>query len=217
MTPAANCQHPSAEARLARLRARRLQPGEAATCYLDARHGNAAVKVLPGEWFVDDDDVLVTTTLGSCIAVCLWDRERRLGGINHFMLPSLDEARADAASGRYGAHAMELLVNALLARGGVRSRLEAKVFGGAAVIPGMTSLNVGERNTSFVLAYLQAERIPVVSQDVLDVHPRRLVFLPASGKAMVKRLAASSVAGVLHDEQLALQRAVAAGGSVQLF
>ncbi len=95
------------------------------------------------------------TTLGSCIAACLWDRERRIGGMNHFMLP---EGQGD--SGRYGSYAMELLINELMKRGASRSTLEAKVFGGGAVIAAMTTLNVGERNTQFVLDYLQHRTHP---------------------------------------------------------
>ena len=207
-----------AERRLQRLRARARGPGEAGFFYHDAHFGNAAVKVLPGEYFVDDDDVLVMTTLGSCIAACLWDRERRVGGMNHFMLPEVG-AGSDAASGRYGSYAMELLINELIKRGATRATLEAKVFGGGAVIAGMTSLNVGERNTRFVLDYLATERIAVVSKDVLDVYPRKVCFLPASGKAMVKRLAPASAEAVVREEQrLAAQRAAPPGaGSVDLF
>ena len=95
-------------------------------------------------------------------------------------------------SGRYGSYAMELLINELLKRGPTRSGLEAKVFGGGAVLSGMSSLNVGERNTRFVLDYLKTEHITVVSKDVMDICPRKVCFLPASGKAMVKRLASSS-------------------------
>nr|MCU0814012.1 chemoreceptor glutamine deamidase CheD [Burkholderiaceae bacterium] len=110
------------------------------------------------------------------------------------------------------------LVNELIKRGATRSTLEAKVFGGGAVISGMTSLNVGERNTRFVLEYLRTERIAVVSQDVLDVYPRKVCFLPASGKAMVKRLAPASAEAVVRAEQrLAAQPVVAAAGSVDLF
>ncbi|MCU0929341.1 MAG: chemoreceptor glutamine deamidase CheD [Burkholderiaceae bacterium] len=206
-----------AQTRLDRLRAQPRCAGEASFFYVDAHFGNAAVKVLPGEYFVHDDDVLIMTTLGSCIAACLWDRERRIGGMNHFMLPEVGTG-TDGASGRYGTFAMELLVNELIKRGATRSTLEAKVFGGGAVISGMTSLNVGERNTRFVLEYLRTERIAVVSQDVLDVYPRKVCFLPASGKAMVKRLAPASAEAVVRAEQrLAAQPVVAAAGSVDLF
>ena len=94
-------------------------------------------------------------TLGSCIAACLWDRERRIGGMNHFMLP---EGSGD--SGRYGSYAMELLINELMKRGASRLTMEAKIFGGGAVISGMNSINVGERNTQFVIEYRQHRAHP---------------------------------------------------------
>ena len=197
------------------MKAQPRKPGEASFFYWDAHFRSDAVKVLPGEYFVHDSDILITTTLGSCIAACLWDRERNIGGMNHFMLP---EGTGD--SGRYGSYAMELLINELLKRGASRLTLEAKVFGGGAVIAGMSSLNVGERNTQFVIDYLQTERIPIVSRDVMDIYPRKVCFLPASGKAMVKRLAPAHADAVLAQDRVAAQRAVPAGtggGSVDLF
>ena len=202
-------------ASLVRLKAQPRRPGEASFFYWDAHFRSDAVKVLPGEYCVHDSDILITTTLGSCIAACLWDRERRIGGMNHFMLP---EGAGD--SGRYGSYAMELLINELLKRGASRLTLEAKVFGGGAVIAGMHSLNVGERNTRFVIDYLQTECIPIVSRDVLDIYPRKVCFLPASGKAMVKRLAPTHTDALIAQDRAAAQRAVPAvsgGGSVDLF
>ncbi|HSB99612.1 MAG TPA: chemoreceptor glutamine deamidase CheD, partial [Burkholderiaceae bacterium] len=195
--------------RLEQLRATPRSPGEAAFFYWDAALKHDAVKVLPGEFFVSDQDLLIVTTLGSCIAACLWDRERRIGGMNHFMLPE-----GDGDSGRYGSYAMELLVNQLLKRGASRSTLEAKVFGGGAVIASMTSINVGERNTQFVLDYLRTERIPVVSKDVLDTCARKVCLLPASGKALVKRLAPANPAALAAQERAAAEKAApqATGG-----
>jgi chemotaxis protein CheD len=201
--------------RLAQLRAQARKPGEASFFYYDARFANDAVKILPGEYFVHDEDILITTTLGSCIAACLWDREKRIGGMNHFMLP---DGQGD--SGRYGSFAMELLINEMLKRGASRPTLEAKVFGGGQVISGMNSINVGERNTQFVLEYLKTERIPVVSKDVMDVYPRKVCLLPASGKAMVKRLAPANPEALIAQERAAAQAPVAsnpAAGSVDLF
>jgi chemotaxis protein CheD len=202
------------EDRLAQLKAAPRRPGEASFFFHEPRFGADAVKVLPGEWFVSDSDQLVvTTTLGSCIAACLWDRERRIGGMNHFMLPE-----GDGDSGRYGSYAMELLINEMMRRGSLRSALEAKVFGGGRVIAGASALNVGERNTAFVLEYLRTERIPVVSKDVLDVFARKVCLLPASGKAMVKRLSAGSDSALAQQERAAVQRDPApAGGTVDLF
>jgi chemotaxis protein CheD len=204
--------------RLTRLKAAPRRPGEASFFFYEARFRSDAVKVLPGEYFVHDEDIAILTTLGSCIAACLWDGRARVGGMNHFMLPQLEGGAADAtASGRYGLHAMELLINELQRRGASRGALEAKVFGGAQVIDGMHSMNVGTRNTEFVLDYLRTERIPVVSKDVLDIHPRKVCFLPASGRALVRRLAATQAGAVLAQERAAAARGPAPAGSVDLF
>jgi chemotaxis protein CheD len=206
----------AAATRLARLKAAPRRPGEASFFFYEARFRCDAVKVLPGEYFVHDEDIVILTTLGSCIAACLWDARARVGGMNHFMLPQL-EGGGGAASGRYGLHAMELLINELQRRGASRGALEAKVFGGAQVIDGMHTMNVGTRNTEFVLDYLRTERIPVVSKDVLDIHPRKVCFLPASGRALVKRLAATQAGVVLAQERAAAARAPAPAGSIDLF
>ena len=205
----------AAPSRLNALKAAPRKPGEASFFFYDAFFKNDAVKILPGEYFVHAEDILIMTTLGSCIAACLWDREARIGGMNHFMLPE-----GDAGSGRYGSFAMELLINEMLKRGATRSTLEAKVFGGGQVVDGMNSMNIGERNTAFVTEYLKTERIPIVSKDVLDVYPRKVCFLPASGKAMVKRLASANTAALAAQERAAAQRSAPAGGgsgSVDLF
>ena len=174
--------------------------------------------MLPGEYFVHDEDVIIMTTLGSCIAACLWDRVAKVGGMNHFMLPDAGAGSPDG--GRYGSYAMELLINEMIKRGANRSTMEAKVFGGGAVISGMNSINVGERNTMFVMDYLRTERITVVSKDVLDIYPRKVCFLPHSGKAMVKKLASANTEALVTQERAAASRTVPAGsggGSVDLF
>jgi chemotaxis protein CheD len=204
-----------AASRLDRLKAASRRPGEASFFYYDAHFQNEAVKVLPGEYYVDTEDLLVMTTLGSCIAACLYDRNAKVGGMNHFMLP---EGAGD--SGRYGTYAMELLINEMMKRGATRMTMEAKIFGGGAVIAGMNSINVGERNTKFVMDFLQMERIPIVSKDVLEIYPRKVCYLPASGKAMVKRLAPTNAEALVQQDRLAAQKAAPAttgGGSVDLF
>ncbi|MEY3253352.1 MAG: hypothetical protein RL227_2325, partial [Pseudomonadota bacterium] len=145
-SPGAPPSKAAAPSRLERLKAQTRKPGEANFFFWDAHFKNDAVKVLPGEFFVHDEDILIMTTLGSCIAACIWDRERRVGGMNHFMLPD-----GVGDSGRYGAFAMDQLIGELVKRGATRSTMEAKVFGGGAVIEGMVSINVGKRNTAFAL------------------------------------------------------------------
>jgi len=209
--PAAN----ATGARLAALKAAARKPGEASFFFYDAFFKNDAVKILPGEYFVYREDILIMTTLGSCIAACLWDREAKVGGMNHFMLPE-----GDAGTGRYGSYAMELLINEMMKLGATRSTMEAKVFGGGQVIDGMHTMNIGERNTEFVIDYLKTERIPIMAKDVQGPYPRKVCFLPASGKAMVKRLAAANKESLAAQDRAAAQKAVpvaSAGGSVDLF
>jgi chemotaxis protein CheD len=208
----------NASERLRELKAAPRERGEARFFFHDTHFASDAVKVLPGEYFVAAEPLLITTTLGSCIAVCLWDRVRRVGGLNHFMLPDGGDGGGGDASGRYGGFAMELLINAMMKRGAARGALEAKVFGGGQVVGGMSSLNVGQRNAQFALDYLRAERVAVLAQDVGDIYPRKVCFLPQSGKAMVKRLASGHHESLLAQERAAAQAAApAVGGSVDLF
>lgn len=192
-------------------------PGEASFFYSDHHFQYDAVKVLPGEYFVANEDIMIMTVLGSCISACIWDGRVRAGGMNHFMLPDGDSADG---GGRYGSYAMELLINQMLKIGARRESMQAKIFGGAQVMAGFTSMNVGERNTKFVLDYLATERIPVVSQDVLDIHPRKVCFFPVTGKALVKRLAHSHPETLVVEERKGNALSVAkstSGGSVDLF
>lgn len=203
--------------RVDQLKAQPRKPGEASFFYADHHFQYDAVKVLPGEYFVSSDDLVIMTVLGSCIAACIWDNKMRIGGMNHFMLPDGDGADG---SGRYGSYAMELLLNEMIKLGARRETMQAKVFGGGAVMAGFTTMNVGERNTKFVLDYLATERIPVVSQDVLDIHPRKVCFFPVTGKALVKRLAHSHPESLVVEERrgnAALVAKTTAGGSVDLF
>ncbi len=203
--------------RVDQLKAQPRNPGEASFFYNDHHFQYDAVKVLPGEYFVSNEDIVIMTVLGSCISACIWDAKVRTGGMNHFMLPDGDSADG---FGRYGSYAMELLINEMLKKGARRESMQAKVFGGAQVMAGFTTMNVGERNTKFVLDYLSTERIPVVSQDVLDIHPRKVCFFPTTGKALVKRLAHAHPETLAVEERKGNAATVAkstSGGSVDLF
>jgi len=182
--------------------------------YWDPALQTDVVKLLPADWHVTDRELALSTVLGSCVAACLYDPIVCVGGMNHFMLP--DGAPGDS-SARYGAHAMELLINGLLKHGAARARLQAKVFGGGNVLRGMTIDPVGTRNARFVLEYLQAERIPVLAQDLGDVHPRKVCFFVRTGRTLVKRLpAAGDVVQVERAYRSRLAQAPVAG-SVELF
>ena len=196
---------------------------EATNHYYDAQLKYDAVKLLPGEFYVSQQDKLLVTVLGSCVAACIRDHANGVGGMNHFMLPeggaSSDPTEAPA---RYGVYAMEVLINQVQKLGGRRERLEAKVFGGGNVLRGFTGNTVGERNSAFVQTFLRTEGIRIVAQDLLDVHPRKVYFFPASGRVLVKKLLHLHNDTVLERERdynarLASVNGGAAGGDIELF
>ncbi|MEW6313470.1 MAG: chemoreceptor glutamine deamidase CheD [Pseudomonadota bacterium] len=158
--------------------------------YFDRNFNTKAVKLLPGEYYVTEREMMLVTVLGSCVAACIRDPLSGLGGMNHFMLPENNGNGSGrwGISARYGSYAMEILINHLLKMGARRNALEAKVFGGGNVLSGMTAANVGERNAAFVLEYLATEKIKVVAQDLVDVYPRKVYFMPQTGKVLVKKL-----------------------------
>jgi chemotaxis protein CheD len=171
----------------------------ATNVYYDRTFDCEAAKILPGEYYFTQKDMLIVTVLGSCVSACIRDRVTGLGGMNHFMLPDggADANSPVSASARYGTYAMEILINSLLKSGARRDNLEAKVFGGGAVLKGFTAMNVGERNAAFVQTFLRNERIRVVAEDLNDVYPRKVYFFPRSGKVLVKKLMQS------HNDTLA--------------
>lgn len=203
------------------VRDRPVRPGPplAATRYFDRHFQVDAVKVLPGEYFATAGNLALVTVLGSCVAACLRDAESGVGGMNHFMLAGVEEDGPCGASARYGAFAMELLINHLLKLGARRPALEAKVFGGACVVAGLAQARVGERNAEFIRRYLAAEGIRLAAEDLLGARPRKLVFFPASGRALVKALGRVGDDHLLQQES-AYRRQIERGGAageVELF
>ena len=162
----------------------------ATNLYYDRTFDCEAAKILPGEYYYTHKPMLIVTVLGSCVAACIRDRVSGIGGMNHFMLPDGggEPGNPLSASMRYGAYAMEVLINQLQKAGARRDNLEAKVFGGGNVLRGFTAINVGERNAEFVRDFLRAENIRIVAEDLNDVHPRKVYFFPATGKVLVKKL-----------------------------
>lgn len=158
--------------------------------YYDHHFKCNAVKILPGEFYATNDDTMIVTVLGSCVAVCLYDASSGTRGMNHFLLPS-DESVQDkiiSESARYGVFAMEILVNKMVSLGAVRSNLVAKIFGGGNVLKGFIKNNVGQRNVEFTIDYLSAENIPIVAKDVLMDYPRKVYFDTAQGAVHLKKI-----------------------------
>src|SRR5690606_24071856 len=122
------------------------------------------------------------------------------------MLPGSEDSASPTSAGmRYGAYAMEMLINELLKAGARRERLEAKVFGGGAVLDQMRQMNIGERNAEFVLDYLRTEQIPVLAQDLCGDHARRVNYYPTSGKALVRKMRSQRAANTLSQRESGLQ------------
>lgn len=183
-------------------------PGSVASHhYFDRHFGRMAVKLLPCEYYVTTTTTVLLTVLGSCVAACIHDPHARVAGMNHFMLPDEGAQNRDRmAAMRYGGHAMDVLIRELIKAGARRDRLQAKVFGGAAVLANMPTLNIGDRNCDFVLRYLKAEKIDLFARDLGGAHARRICFLPESGKVVVRKLHAEQDVDPIRSEESELLR-----------
>ena len=194
--------------------------GFAKTLYFDRTFDSDAAKLLPGEFYVTGDDMVLVTVLGSCVSACIRDPRTGVGGMNHFMLPDGGSADEVAnASARYGTYAMEVLINTILKHGARRASLEAKVFGGGNVLEGLTVANVGPRNAAFVRSFLKIEGIPVRAHDLEDIYPRKVYFFPRTGRTMVRKLKTANDSGLIAREREYSRRLMAqpASGAVELF
>ena len=168
--------------------------------------------ILQGESRVSAEaDTVLTTTLGSCVATCMRDPIARIGGMNHFLLPHRqDLAGSDAV--RYGAYAMEVLINELLHAGCNHHRLEAKLFGGARLHGGLP--DIGEQNVAFAVHFLKHEGITLLHGSVRGEHARRIQFWPATGRA--RQLVLSSTENTIFDAEYS-ESPAPLSGSVELF
>ncbi len=190
--------------------------------FWDPAQGCMTVKVLPGEFYVSDQEEMLSTVLGSCVSACIHDVRRGIGGMNHFMLPEPVGERDSWSStvgraARYGSDAMEQLINAILKAGGQRADLRVKVFGGGRVLARMS--DVGQRNIEFVRRYIAAENLELVASDLGDVFPRQVQFFPHSGRARVRLLRRSDDVALVAGESGYLKRLAndPIKGEVELF
>jgi len=193
----------------------------ASNVYFDKHFKLHAAKIMPGQYYATGSDMVLVTVLGSCVSACIRDRLSGIGGMNHFMLPdaAVQEDCPVSPSARYGAFAMEVLINNLITLGAHRTLLEAKLFGGGNVLPGMTIMNIGQRNADFAVKFLEAEKIPVVARDLIDVYPRKVYFFPHSGKVLVKKLRNIHNETIFEREKEYSERLVGGetAGEVELF
>jgi chemotaxis protein CheD len=186
--------------------------------YRDRHFDIDAAKIGPGEYYITQRDMVIVTVLGSCVSACMRDPVAKVGGMNHFMLPDRDTIGPLSASARYGAYAMEVLINQLFALGAKRERLEAKVFGAARVLPGMS--DIGKRNAQFALDYLKRESIRVVAEDLGHEEPCKIYFFAQTGRVLLKRLKSlrnDTIVQRERDYAERLERISGRAGSADLF
>lgn len=190
-----------------------------ASKYLDRHFNRQAMKILPGEFYATAEDEVIVTVLGSCVAACLLDPIAMVGGMNHFMLPVKQGERDPDVfyAARYGAAAMEYLINNLLHLGAQRDRIVAKVFGGGKVMRGLS--DVGGQNIDFVRGFLREEGIPLWSEDLGGTYPRKVYFFPHTGQVLVKRIERTHNDTVLERERAYSREVgqVPIEGDVELF
>ncbi|MBV1877664.1 MAG: chemoreceptor glutamine deamidase CheD [Pseudomonadales bacterium] len=187
--------------------------------YWDDQHHIWSAKIAPGELYITQHAEIIVTVLGSCVAACIRDKITHVGGMNHFMLPQETthaSSQFSLAKTRYGNWAMEKLINEILKNGGSRKNLEVKIFGGGAVLEGMSN-DIGDKNISFAFDYLSNEKLLIAASSVGGPYPRKVYFNPHSGRCRIKVIRSSSQ--VLKDREKAYSKTVASDtdGSVELF
>ncbi len=175
------------------------------------KHKAVTKAVIQGTYEVSASaGTVLTTVLGSCVAVCLYDRAAQIGGMNHFLLP-----KTSSTTDSCGLHMMELLINGLLGQGAERRRLQAKLFGGANMIDGLT--DIGAENAEFARNFLQYETIPITSESLGGNKARRVRFWPTTGLARQKLMSASPIVRAEHEIFMAKPKAVIETFDLELF
>ena len=170
------------------------------------------VAIVQGEnAVVAEPDVIVSTLLGSCVAVCLHDPVARVGGMNHFLLgePGADHNVSPEGMTRYGVHAMELLINGMMAKGAMRTRLQAHLYGGANIVSGLGA--IGSSNAAFARRFMETEGIAIGHADLGGTSARKIEFLPHEGRSRCTK-----VAERVHERPVSLPLPVR-GGELELF
>lgn len=150
--------------------------------------GTEHVYLHPGRMFAAAHGCAITTVLGSCVSVCLYDASAGVGGANHFVLPHAAAAPVEPL--RFGAPAIQALIDSVMSLGARRDRLIAKVYGGAHVLKAMTGerWHIGAANVKVARSVLHAERIPVQAMEVGGLRGRKLQFVIRDGSAWVKEI-----------------------------
>jgi chemotaxis protein CheD len=175
-----------------------------------------------GEYYASDTPTVIGTLLGSCVAVCLFDPIRRVGGMNHILLPDRADVKGFNAPARYGINAMELLINRIMNLNGGSRRFIAKIFGGARLLPSIPDENSpGRQNVDFVETFLKQEQIRVSGMDVGGCLSRKILFHTDTGDVWVKRNKSGSANNKVtrsQDGQVhRIRKQAQSSGEIELF
>ena len=167
--------------------------------------GQTVIALKPGDYYATRSGEVLYTVVGSCIAACIYDLPRTIGGMNHFMLPGLvhpdDMLTSDL--GRYGMFAMELLIGELVKLGAKRKDLQAKLFGGGHVLKfRQGDGDITASNIQFARKYLELEGIPVVNEDLGGIKARKVLFFSSTSRVLMKRLEIELAERIVQDEQV---------------
>jgi len=168
------------------------------------------INILPGEYYVSNEEVVITTLLGSCVSACLYDPYNKIIGMNHFLLSNKRYARdmpvCITEAGRYGIHSMELLINEMWNRGAQRGKLKAKAFGGGSILKPVDAFTssffaVGEVNVRFIKEFLQNENIPLVSSNLGGKAGMVIHFYSVDFSVYVRKMAETGSKLIKREEQ----------------
>lgn len=180
--------------------------------------GERRIILHPGDYGVSDQSVTMSTLLGSCVAVCLYDPVKRVMGMNHFLLASRKQSIKGSLlasdAGRYGIHAMELLINGVLNKGGRRANLRAKAFGGGNVLGRVCKdtpdfMCIGSINVRFVREFLERDGIPLVAADLGGVVGRQIHFTGSDYSVYVKPIESQQSRHLVEEERLFWRQSIA--------
>ncbi|MFP4300912.1 MAG: chemotaxis protein CheD [Spirochaetaceae bacterium] len=171
--------------------------------HFNSKFQSDVIIIHPGEYYATGEETIISTILGSCVAVALYDDNAKVGGLNHFMLPGSLEAHRgfNQESAKYGLYAMEVLINELFKLGGSKQRMVAKVFGGGHVLHASTAGNVPRSNVEFAMEFLKTEGIPISASDVGGIQARKLFFYPTTAKVLLKRITATTTVHEVEEEE----------------
>ena len=162
--------------------------------YITVSNGMKKVNIHIGEYYSSAEPAIISTILGPCVAVCLFEQVKKIGGMNHILLPEHKSGKTTPGDARYAVNAMELLINQMMKLGADRYKLTAKVFGGASILSTISSeFCMGMRNIEFVVNFLITEKIPILNYNFGGVDSRRIYYHTDTGDVLLKRIKSKEV------------------------